>query len=90
LTAIERCEKLVITAMHGYAYGFAIDLSSAADIRIYTRDVRFSVKEVDIGMAAVIGVLSRLPKIVGSFDWVKEVALSARIFGAEEALRVVL
>ncbi|KAF7591706.1 putative enoyl CoA hydratase [Aspergillus hancockii] len=88
LTAIERCEKPVITAMHGYAYGFAIDLSSAADIRVCTRDVQFSVKEVDIGMAADIGVLSRLPKIVGNFGWVKEVALSARIFGAEEALRV--
>ncbi|GAB1198291.1 hypothetical protein APSETT444_007605 [Aspergillus pseudonomiae] len=88
LTAIERCEKPVIAAMHGYSYGFAIDLSAAADIRICTQDVRFSVKEVDIGMAADIGVLSRLPKIVGNFGWVKEVALSARIFGAEEALRV--
>lgn len=29
-----------------------------------------------------------MPKIVGSFAWVKEVALSARVFGAEEALRV--
>jgi delta(3,5)-delta(2,4)-dienoyl-CoA isomerase len=29
-----------------------------------------------------------LPKVVGSFGWVKEVALTARIFGAEEALRV--
>ncbi|KAE8418538.1 ClpP/crotonase-like domain-containing protein [Aspergillus pseudocaelatus] len=88
LTAIERCEKPVIAAMHGYSYGFAIDLSAAADVRICTRDVHFSVKEVDIGMAADIGVLSRLPKIVGNFGWVKEVALSARIFGAEEAHRV--
>ncbi|KAB8219105.1 ClpP/crotonase-like domain-containing protein [Aspergillus novoparasiticus] len=74
--------------MHGYSYGFAIDLSAAADVRICTRDVRFSVKEVDIGIAADIGVLSRPPKIVGNFGWVKEVALSARLFGAEEALRV--
>ncbi|KJK67228.1 Enoyl-CoA hydratase/isomerase family protein [Aspergillus parasiticus SU-1] len=74
--------------MHGYSYGFAIDRSAAADVRIGIGDVRFSVKEVDIGMAADIGVLSRLPKIVGNFGWVKEVALSARLFGAEEALRV--
>ena len=47
-----------------------------------------SIKEVDIGLAADIGTLTRLPKIVGSFSWVKEVALSARVFGAEEALRV--
>ena len=45
-------------------------------------------KEVDIGIAADIGTLSRLPKIVGSFSWVKDVTLTARVFGAEEALRV--
>lgn len=47
-----------------------------------------AVKEVDIGLAADIGTLSRLPKIVGNISWVKEVSLSARIFGAEEAYRV--
>lgn len=45
-------------------------------------------KEVDIGLAADIGTLSRLPKIVGSTSWVKEVSLSARMFGADEALAV--
>lgn len=45
-------------------------------------------KEVDIGLAADIGTLARLPKVVGSFSWVKDIALSARDFGAEEALRV--
>ncbi len=88
ISAVESCEKPVICVMHGYALGLAIDLSSCADIRICTRDTRFSVKEVDIGLAADVGTLSRLPKVVGSFGWVKEVCLSARMFGAEEALRV--
>lgn len=88
ISAVERCEKPVIVAMHGFALGLAIDLSTAADVRMCSRDVQFAVKEVDIGLAADIGTLSRLPKVVGSFGWVKEVALSARIFGAEEALRV--
>lgn len=57
-------------------------------MRFCTKDARFSVKEVDIGIAADIGTLTRLPKIVGNFSWVKEVALSARWFDAEEALRV--
>lgn len=85
ITAIERCEKPVICTMHGFAYGLAIDICSAADIRLCTKDVKFAVKEVDIGLAADIGVLSRLPKIVGDYGWVKEVALTARVFGAEEA-----
>jgi len=78
----------VIVALHGLCIGLAIDLSSCADVRFCTKDARFSVKEVDIGIAADIGTLTRLPKIVGSFSWVKEVALSARWFDAEEALRV--
>ena len=88
ITAVERCEKPVIVAMHGYSLGLAIDLSTAADVRLCSSDVKFAVKEVDIGLAADIGTLSRLPKVVGNYGWVKEVALSARIFGAEEALRV--
>ncbi|KAF7589158.1 hypothetical protein BBP40_004687 [Aspergillus hancockii] len=88
ISAIERCEKPVIAAMHGFALGLAVDIATAADIRLCAADTKFAVKEVDIGLAADIGTLSRLPKVVGSFGWVKEVALSARVFGAEEALRV--
>ncbi|PGG99756.1 hypothetical protein AJ80_09300 [Polytolypa hystricis UAMH7299] len=88
VTALERCEKPVIVVMHGISFGLGIDLATAADIRICARDVRFSVKEVDIGLAADVGSLSRLPKVVGHFGWVKEVCLSAREFGAEEAARV--
>ena len=74
--------------MHGIAIGLAIDLSCATDIRICSKDTRFSVKEVDIGMAADIGTLARLPKAVSSTSWVKEVCLSARFFDANEALSV--
>lgn len=88
ITAVEECEKPIIVAMHGYSLGLAIDLSSAADVRLCASDTKFAVKEVDIGLAADIGTLSRLPKIVGNGSWVKEVCLTARIFDAEEALRV--
>lgn len=74
--------------MHGFSFGLAIDMSTCADIRICAANTKFSVKEVDIGIAADIGTLTRLPKIVGNFSWVKDVCLSARVFGAEEALRV--
>ena len=78
----------VICVMHGFSFGLAIDISTCADIRICSSDVKFAVKEVDIGLAADIGTLARLPKIVGNFSWVKDVALSARVFGAEEEYRV--
>ncbi|OXV08703.1 hypothetical protein Egran_03535 [Elaphomyces granulatus] len=88
ITAIERCEKPVIAAMHGHALGLSVDLTAATDVRICSRDAVFSIKEVDIGLAADVGTLSRLPRVVGSAGWVKEVALTARNFGADEALRM--
>lgn len=78
----------MIAVLHGISFGLAMDLSLACDVRIASQDVQLSVKEVDIGIAADIGTLSRLPHAVGNASWVKDVCLSARIFGAEEALRV--
>jgi delta(3,5)-delta(2,4)-dienoyl-CoA isomerase len=77
----------VICILHGHCLGLAIDLSLCADIRLCTASARFAVKEVDIGIAADIGTLTRLPKAVGSASWVKEVCLTAREWGAEEARR---
>ncbi|KAL2159672.1 hypothetical protein VTH06DRAFT_2241 [Thermothelomyces fergusii] len=88
ITALEKCEKPVICVMHGISIGLAIDISTAADIRLCAKDTRFAVKEVDIGLAADIGTLARLPKVVGSQSWVKDVCLTARDFDAQEALAV--
>ncbi|KAE9978433.1 hypothetical protein BLS_000650 [Venturia inaequalis] len=88
ITSIEKCSKPVVVLMHGYSYGLGIDMGVACDIRVCTKDAKMCVKEVDIGLAADIGTLTRLPKMGISYSWVKEVCLTAREFGAEEALRV--
>jgi delta(3,5)-delta(2,4)-dienoyl-CoA isomerase len=85
VTDIEKCDKPVICVMHGISYGAAIDISTCCDVRICTRDVRFSVKEVAIGLAADVGTLTRLPYTQVPMSWIKDVSLSAREFGAEEA-----
>ncbi|KAF2758525.1 delta-delta-dienoyl-CoA isomerase [Pseudovirgaria hyperparasitica] len=87
VSAIEKCTKPVIALLHGYSYGMAIDLSTACDVRLCVADAAMCVKEVDIGIAADVGTLSRLPKVVGSASWIKDVCLTARVFGAEEALQ---
>jgi delta(3,5)-delta(2,4)-dienoyl-CoA isomerase len=74
--------------MHGYSFGLGLDMSTCADIRICVKGTKFAVKEVDIGLAADIGTLTRLPKVVGSFSWVKDVSMSARTFDDVEALQV--
>ena len=88
ISTVANCEKPVIALMHGYSYGLGIDLSTACDIRFCTNDTKFCVKEVDIGLAADVGTLSRLPKAMGGLtSWTKEVVLSARPFSAEEAFK---
>ncbi|KAK9450663.1 ClpP/crotonase-like domain-containing protein [Limtongia smithiae] len=87
ISAIENCNKPVIGVAHGISFGLAIDILSAADVRICTSDVRFCVKEVDIGLAADIGTLQRFPKIVGSTSWCREVVFTACEFSATEALK---
>ncbi len=88
ITAIEECEKPVVAVMYGISYGLAIDMTVCCDIRICAEDTRFSVREVDIGLAADIGTLTRLPKANVPLSWTKEVCLTARDFDAGEALRV--
>uniref|UniRef100_A0A1I7WWP7 Enoyl-CoA hydratase n=1 Tax=Heterorhabditis bacteriophora TaxID=37862 RepID=A0A1I7WWP7_HETBA len=74
-------------SIHGVCFGAGVDLITACDIRHCTADATFSVKEVDIGLAADVGSLNRLPKICGNEGWLREVALTARNFNAEEALK---
>ena len=64
-TQIELCGKPVIAAIHGACIGAGVDLVTACDIRYATQDAVFSVKEVDIGIAADLGTLQRLGKVCG-------------------------
>lgn len=82
------CAIAVISLLHGISYGLALDLACCTDIRVCTRSTRFALKEVDLGIAADLGTLTRLPKIVGSMGWVKEVAYTCREFDGAEAHRV--
>ncbi|WZN63961.1 enoyl-CoA hydratase/isomerase [Chloropicon roscoffensis] len=84
ITSLERCTVPVIAAVHGCCYGAGIDIITACDIRYSTQDAVFSVKEVDVGLAADLGTLQRLPKIVGD-GVARELCLTARDFGGEEA-----
>lgn len=88
ISSLEACEKPVITALNGICFGLAIDIASAADVRVASADARMSIKEVDVGLAADIGTLQRLPRAVGASGWISELALTGREFGAEEAARV--
>lgn len=87
VSAIERCRVPVIAAIHGVCYGGGVDIISACDLRIATRSARLCVKEVDLAVTADLGVLQRLPHLVGE-GRARELALTARVFDGEHAERI--
>eukprot|EP00300_Choanocystis_sp_HF-7_P008246 c15803_g1_i1.p1 GENE.c15803_g1_i1~~c15803_g1_i1.p1 ORF type:complete len:282 (+),score=59.58 c15803_g1_i1:33-878(+) len=87
-TNIELCPQPVICAVHSVCVGGGVDLASACDIRICSADAKFTIREIDIGMAADIGTLQRFPKIVANQSLVRELAYTGRWFDASEALQM--
>ena len=59
VSSLEKVRVPVIAAINGLCIGAGVDLSSAADIRICSKTAKFTIKEVDIGLAADIGTLQR-------------------------------
>jgi enoyl-CoA hydratase len=87
ISLIEKCRKPVIAAVHSHCIGGGVDLLSACDIRLATKDAVFSIRETRIGIIADIGTLQRLPYIIGH-GWFRELALTGRDFTADEALQM--
>lgn len=87
ISSIERCRKPVIAAVHGPCIGGGVDLLTACDIRLASRDAIFSIRETRLGIVADVGTLQRLPTIIGH-GWSRELALTGRNFTAEEALKM--
>ena len=84
LTAIESCRKPVLAAIHGAAVGGAIDMITCCDMRYCTAEASFSIREIDIGMAADVGTLQRLPRLIGEGQ-ARELAYTGRDFDGREA-----
>ena len=57
ISSLEKVRVPVIAAMHGYCIGAGIDIVSACDIRIAAKGTKFTIKEIDLGLAADIGTL---------------------------------
>ena len=86
-TAIERCRVPVIAAVHGVCVGAGLDLAAACDLRYASADASFVLKEIDLGLAADVGVLQRLPRIVGE-GVTRELAYTGRPVAGREAERL--
>lgn len=82
--AIENCKKPVIGAVHGKCIGAGLHIISSCDLRLCTEDASFSLREARIGIVADMGVLQRLPLIIGQM-YTRQMAYTGSFFGAAKA-----
>jgi enoyl-CoA hydratase len=86
-SAVAACRKPVIAAVSGWCIGGGVDLITACDVRLCSKDAKFSVREVKLAMVADVGTLARLPAIVGQ-GVARELAFSGDDVDATRALRI--
>lgn len=85
LGAVERCPAPTIAAIAGACTGGGAGIAAACDIRIATVDLKFGFPIArTLGNCLSIANLSRLERLMGA-GRVKEMILTARLVGAEEA-----
>lgn len=89
LTCIEKCRKPVIAAVNGYCIGAGLDMITACDIRLCSSDAVFSLRESAVGFVADVGVLQRIPLIVGQ-GVARELAYTAKNIDARRAKEILL
>lgn len=82
--AFERARMPVLAAIHGACVGGAFDMVTAADCRYATANAWFCAQEINIGMAADVGTLQRLPKLIPS-GVAREYAYTGRRMTAQRA-----
>ncbi|MGM9591305.1 MAG: enoyl-CoA hydratase/isomerase family protein [Oscillospiraceae bacterium] len=83
----EECNLPIVTGIQGACMGTAIELVTACDFRIAADNVKFSLREVDVGISTDLGGTTRLTKLIGP-GMTKLLAMTCEDIGAQEALRI--
>ena len=84
ISTLEKIRVPVIAAVQGACVGGALDLITACDIRLASKEAFFCIQEINIGMAADVGTLQRLPRIIPDSK-MRELAYTGRRMYADEA-----
>ena len=84
ISTLEEIRVPVIAAVQGACVGGALDLITACDIRLASQDAFFCIQEINIGMAADVGTLQRLPRIIPDSK-MRELAYTGRRMLSNEA-----
>ena len=79
--------KPVIAAINGPAVGLGLVIAMFCDVRFASEDAKFGTAFARRGLIAEYGLAWLLPRVIGHAHAL-DVLLSARVFGAQEALRM--
>ena len=77
----------IIAALHGYVLGSGIEIALCCDIRIASKNARFGLPEVALGMIPAAGGTQTLPRTVGKSKAL-EMLLTDEWIDGEEAFRI--
>ena len=87
ISAIADAPVPVIAAIHGHCLGGGVDIATACDVRLASKDATFSVRETRSGIVADVGTLQRLPRVV-SAGHVAELAYTGKDIDAARAEKI--
>jgi len=79
--------KPVIAAINGPAVGLGLVIATFCDLRFASEEARFGTAFARRGLIAEYGLAWLLPKVIGHAN-AMDILLSARMFGAQEALKM--
>jgi enoyl-CoA hydratase/carnithine racemase len=83
----EEMAKPVVCQIHRTCVGGALEVALGCDLRIASSDAEFGLPEVRFGIIPDVGGSTRLPAVVG-LGRAKELIMTARTIGADEAQRI--
>ncbi|OEH54829.1 enoyl-CoA hydratase [Oceanobacillus sp. E9] len=84
---IENSSKVTISAVRGYALGGGCELSMSCDIRLATKNAKFGLPELNLGIVPAAGGTQRLSRMVGK-GRALDMILTGKIIDGEEAERI--
>ncbi len=84
---IENCTKVTVAVVNGFALGGGCELALACDIRMATKNAKFGLPELNLGIIPGGGGTQRLSRIIGK-GRALDMILTGRIINGEEAEKI--